>query len=99
MKDYYNMLFKEIQNIITNKKKIENPQKKLKIWKEQKEKQTTKNTNYSTYIDVVLIISKNQIMKKKNKNTKTKLITFESQLQICFINAREPNKIHTLMYK
>lgn len=36
-KDYYNILFKEIQNIITNKK-IENPQKKLKIRKEQKRK-------------------------------------------------------------
>lgn len=69
MKDYYNMLFKEIQNIITNKK-IENPQKKLKIRKEQKEKQTTKNTNYSTYIDVVLIISKNQNYEKKTKTQK-----------------------------
>lgn len=44
------MLFKEIQNIITNKNKKKN----------KKNKKTTKNTNYSTYIDVVLIISKNQ---------------------------------------
>jgi len=42
------MLFKEIQNMITHKTKKKNAK--------------TKNTNYSTYIDVVLIVRSQEIV-------------------------------------
>lgn len=38
MKDYYNMLFKEIQNIITNKKENRKSTKKIKNPKRTKRK-------------------------------------------------------------
>jgi len=50
------MLFKEIQNMITHK---------------TKKNAKTKNTNYSTYIDVVLIVRSQEIVSWMPENRKT----------------------------